>query len=356
MIRTAIVSGVVAAIGSATVWSADYTVSTVDFPNATGTSVLGINNLGQVVGSYTGTGGFIGARGFIMSDGVFTPVGATMPCRPNGRCNTGAFTVNDRGEIVGGFIADIDFPGLFVQFGNDSPTIVQPPGYPNTGLRLAGLNERNVVAGCYSTDQGDQIFTLSGTQLVTVQLPVANLVDACAMGLNNWNQLVGTYQTSDGQFHGFLKSGPVLSNLDVPAAWGAVSTTPLVINDFGTVAGTYELPNGETHGFVWRQGQFSALEFPGSSGQSAQPSAINDRGEIVGLYGVPATVYPFYEVKAFVYRNGQISKLTLPGDGAAGFVTINELGQIAGSYSPSGCGNTCTEVHGFLATPAPDKP
>src|SRR5262249_26468707 len=102
------------------------------------------------------------------------------------------------------------------------------------------------------------------------------------------------------------------------------------------------------------QGQFTTLDFPGAP--LTEPTAINNRGEIVGQYEVASSVFPFDEFRVFVYRNGQFSKVTLPGDGQSQTANINNRGEIVGTYLPSGCGNTCTEVHGFLAVPSSAVP
>ena len=69
------------------------TYITLDFPGASITSVSDINNLGQVVGTYSV--GTTEQRGFLYSGGVFTPIDV-----PGASVST-ARGINDAGQIVG---------------------------------------------------------------------------------------------------------------------------------------------------------------------------------------------------------------------------------------------------------------
>ena len=66
-----------------------YNLKTVDFPNATATSITGISDRGDIVGSYTDSNKK--THGFLLSDGVFT----TIDVREAG--NTMARGINARG-------------------------------------------------------------------------------------------------------------------------------------------------------------------------------------------------------------------------------------------------------------------
>ena len=342
-----IACAIVALGGTSTAWSLDYTVSTLDYPGSTSTTLLGINLFGRVVGTYSSPD-FLGGRGFTERLGVFTPVGDSMPCRPNGRCLTDVFRVNIRGEMAGTFSADADFPGVFLQSGN-TPVIVQPPGYPYTSTVLGGLNDRGALAGCYTDDTGtQQLFVQVADHFSVVPFGIPGSLGACATGINNMGQITGYYEDSVTS-HGFLKSAGRIITIDVPADWGAVLTRPAAINDRGTVVGTYETSDGTTRGFVWTDGQFSKIEAAEATAFPPIPTALNNRGEIVGYYGVTSPVYPFSEPRAFTLRAGTVT--TLPVTGASQAMAINDHGQIVGTYTASGCGNTCTAVHGFLAEP-----
>jgi probable HAF family extracellular repeat protein len=220
-------------------------------------------------------------------------------------------------------------------------------------VTLAGLNNWGMLAGCYTDETGtQQLFVQVGTHFSPVPFPLSGSLGACATGINNLGQLTGSYQDSVSS-HGFMKTGDRIITIDVPADWGALFTGLTAINDLGTLVGIYETSDGATHGFVWIEGQFSKMETPEATALSPIPTALNNRGEIVGYYGVTSTVYPFYELRAFVSRAGNFTTLPVPG-AIQPSPAINDRGEIVGSYTPSGCGNACTEVHGFLAEPVPE--
>jgi len=63
--------------------------------SADGTQAVGINNAGQIVGSYLDAGIF---HGFLLSGGTFTTIDVAAATH-----GTRAFGINDAGTIVGSF-------------------------------------------------------------------------------------------------------------------------------------------------------------------------------------------------------------------------------------------------------------
>ncbi len=81
------------------------TFATVDFPGAANTWAHGVNDAGQIVGSYDDSTGF--SHGFFLpSDNAFATVDA-------GQCGTQAEGINNSGQIVGGYLSP-DGPRGFV--------------------------------------------------------------------------------------------------------------------------------------------------------------------------------------------------------------------------------------------------
>jgi probable HAF family extracellular repeat protein len=69
----------------------------LNYPGATFTQALGLNNTGEVVGFYLDSASL--SHGFVYSGGVFTPVDD-----PNGIGTTVINGVNDSGDIVGFYV------------------------------------------------------------------------------------------------------------------------------------------------------------------------------------------------------------------------------------------------------------
>jgi uncharacterized membrane protein len=99
--------------------------------------------------------------------------------------------------------------------------------------------------------------------------------------------------------------------------------------------------------FVLDKGRFAAFDVPfGEFGGDSV--TINDRGQIAGsYYDDPAATC----LRGFLRdRNGRFTRIDFPAPGTTQLLDINNRGQIAGSYRPS-AGGTCSDavpLRGFL--------
>ena len=83
----------------------------------------------------------------------------------------------------------------------------------------------------------------------------------------------GAYILDDGEFRTFTLAA-------------AVSGGPSDINDRGDVVGPYTDAAGVQHGFrVDRRGCLVLVDYPGAPRSKNEALGINDRGQIVGVYG-----------------------------------------------------------------------
>jgi probable HAF family extracellular repeat protein len=73
----------------------DYT--TIDFPGAKGTNLMGINNRGQIVGGYVDASDI--QHGFLLSDGIYTTIDFPDSTKPG----NSLWSINDLGEAVGSY-------------------------------------------------------------------------------------------------------------------------------------------------------------------------------------------------------------------------------------------------------------
>jgi probable HAF family extracellular repeat protein len=208
---------------------------------------LGINKAGTVVGNDGNGNAFTLSRGRLQT---FIPLG--------GQSAT-AFGINDRGTIVGQVVEANATPG-FIRVNNNSFVTINAPSGPN----------------------------------------VVN-----AQGINNKGLVVGFYQGTDGQVHGFMlnakgvKTGtltgtaiadPTIPN--VPGEPGAtfVFSQVLGINDKGIAVGYYGDSTTSQHGFIYdtRTGQYTFLDDPSEAFNNGvevtQITGITNSGEITGFY------------------------------------------------------------------------
>ena len=111
--------------------------TTINYPGATDTAVLGINNSGQIVGSF---GDSTGEHGFMDAGSFFTVL--NYP----GAIHTDPYGINDSGQIVGTFY-DSTGQHFFVDTGGVFTTL----DYPGTiSTWASGINDSGQIVG-YAT-------------------------------------------------------------------------------------------------------------------------------------------------------------------------------------------------------------
>lgn len=245
----------------------------INFPDAASTFPATINDLGQVVGTYTEPGG---THGFLLSAGVFTTIDV-----PNATA-TGATGINNNGQIVGVF--------------NDS---------------------KNVSHG----------FSLSNGTFTTIDDPA---LPGGILGLFNsdFGLIVGSGLDSNGVTHGFLLNAGKFSSLDFP---GANSTQPLDVNFNGSeIVGSYSLPSFPAktiQGFTYINGVFKSVTFPKSA--STAVNGVNNTGELVGTYFLPDET----NANVFLLNGSTFTTNDVPGAVSTAAADLNDLGVIIGAFT-----------------------
>ena len=199
------------------------TFTTIEFPGCDATQVFGgINDRGQVVGTaYIGGGG----HAFLFDRGTFTIIDLPEPLHTHI-----AYDINNRGQVVGiysditgthGYLLDggkftpIDFPGAGVTFAfsiNDRGQVVGYAGVDGAFLFDRGtfstinhggdINNRGQIVGSYYDDTGSHGFVFDGDTFITIDFPGA--LETWAGGINDRGQIVGSYLDSNWETHGFL--------------------------------------------------------------------------------------------------------------------------------------------------------
>jgi probable HAF family extracellular repeat protein len=144
------------------------------------------------------------------------------------------------------------------------------------------------------------------------------------------------------QVRGFLLDRSRYVRLDVP---GAVTSQAFDINDRGQVVGYYGVAGGKVQGFLRdRSGDITTVDVPGAAG--TQPFDMYNRGQVVGLFldaapGADGTVPP-NTIHGFVWSKGSFRTIDVPGATGSGALDINDRGEIVGGYQ-----DAQGRTHGF---------
>jgi probable HAF family extracellular repeat protein len=114
------------------------TFTQIDFPGAEGTSVIGINRTGQIVGYFTAISG---DHGFLLDAGAFTQIDRL------GSSGTYAAGINNAGQnrfkIVGSF-----YEGDWHGFVRDTKGVITAINYPGAIFTIAsGINTKEQMVG-----------------------------------------------------------------------------------------------------------------------------------------------------------------------------------------------------------------
>ena len=262
--------GLVLALAPAA-WAGGYTFVDIDYPLSGAATTLndirGLNNRGQIVGSYT-----LGGRqyAFIKDGGTYS----TLNIRGT---NHFAWGINDNGQVVGQVVADNLWLGYIYNPTNSSYTTIKVPGSNSTVVY--GINDAGRVCGNYNMG-GIQFGFMHDLNLIDtwIYLKKGGATPTWAFGINDAGTTVGCY-TISGHDYGFTYYDGIFHDLNVP---GAQNTRAVGINDRGDIVGRYWNDGGTIYGFVYRDGKFETLAMP--EAEIVRVIGINNAGQIVGLY------------------------------------------------------------------------
>jgi probable HAF family extracellular repeat protein len=261
----------------------------IDVPNSTRTEAHGINGSGQIVGLFADAGG---GHGFLRDPNgtTFTPIDVTLPGYAVGGLANG---INDAGQIVGSY----DPGGYQAQRGflrepSGTVTAIMVPGYESSTVAYGINNSGQVVGyflwntGVYPYQRNTLGFLKVGGTYTTINAGAPGTTSSGAYGINNSGQIVGWFTDTSGN-HGYLRSaGGAFVTIDVPPAFVACCNTLAAgINDNGRIVGYYwrQEPGFHAHGYVREvDGTFGAIDVPGAT--DTWPLGINAKNEIVGYY------------------------------------------------------------------------
>jgi probable HAF family extracellular repeat protein len=235
--------------------------------------------------------GFPEFRAVLWKDGKAIDLGTL------GGNESSAFSVNDRGQVVGVAVNTIPDPFSFLA----------------TQLRAF------LWQGGAMQDLG----TLGGPE-------------AWALFVNERGQVAGFSLTNaaPNPTTGFPTQDPFLWENGTMLDLGTLGGTfgwPYSLNNRGEVVGPSNLSGDLTfHPFLWDRGVLTDLGTLG--GDNGQANSVSDAGEIVGKADLPGPLPQTHD--AFLWKNGVMTDLgTQDGDPCSNALNINSKGQIVGGSS-----------------------
>jgi len=227
-----------------------------------------INLSGEVVGSAQITTGF--SHAFLWNGGKMTDLSTTALSSLGSASVAG---INNSGQIAGTF----GHNPLAQPFLDSNGTITQLPlpGYasasPATGCSATAINNNGMVlGGC--DDANSYLHGVVWQNGTPTDLGTLGGPQTGAAAISNLGQVVGFSQTSTDADHGFLWSNGKMTDL-------GLNFFPAAINDNGVIVGGDEIYSGGT------LQNLNNLIPAGSGDQISSAVAINDNGQIVATSG-----------------------------------------------------------------------
>jgi hypothetical protein len=237
-----------------------YNYTPINVPGSTSTTALGLNNSGQIVGSYTDA---TGTHGFLDTNNAFT----TLSFLPTG--------INNVGQIVGyssnGVVLDT----------NGAITNIAAPGFasPNrTGdfaPPLARINDLGQIAGSYLNQQyNPQAFVYSNGAFTFLPISVDSTV--VTKSINNAGQILVTATFGFGNPNAYVYQNGSYDTVSQNVQRG------VGINNTGEIV-TAPIPAVD----VFQNGALTGYFFPPYVG----PYDLNDSGQLLfaTVLATPAT-------------------------------------------------------------------
>jgi len=261
----------------------DGTITIVDVPGAADSFAVAMGSDGTIVGNYineTGKGYF---RGFVRSpDGQYADLIA-----PHGARDTGLSSLSKAGWIAGTGQGHVGFFGFL----RDPKGHYTEFGYQLQVLQVQCANAGNTTAGAIYDQTGHGfVRTPDGT---LTQFDPSGGWDTNVSAINDAGTAVGSsfFSSGNGGFGFTRASDGTISKFVVPG--GAVQyTVPMSINKSGVIAGESQNKNGGQDGFIRApDGKITRIDVPG--GTHTRIVSINDKGQVAGSFTANGIVMGF---------------------------------------------------------------
>jgi hypothetical protein len=246
--------------------------ATVNGPKgSTYNEFLGINNRTEIVGYAGGVGSY-----------EFHPGNQVEIERYPGSVNTELTSLNNQ-NVVAGWYEDTNGKIFGLTEWQGVWTTYLDPHAGDRATRIRGINDSTDIVGYYENREGvDHAFASRAARKFRTLFRSSK--NSVATAINDRGQIVGWETVASGATEGWLLEGKRFTNLVYP---GAVLTQPLGTNGSDEIVGSYEDTSGNTHGFILTKPliapHWQEFDEPHASGETIL-SGISDRDDLVGYY------------------------------------------------------------------------
>jgi hypothetical protein len=259
----------------------DYQVRAVDFPGATNTFIFALNDAGHFVGAEIDS---TGANHAIFDDGRQLQL-LELSGAASANLGSLAFSINNLGDIAGAFTDTGGVQHGYLRHANGTLTQIDFPGA--SGTQAFGVNDRETVIGIYTDAQNNaHAFLLRAGQYRNVDLPGGSSTTTTPLSINDLGEIVGEYVTTP------LTNG--FGYLQQPDGSFALTTAPgsvpegtffISINNRQQILGAFADSGGVQHNFLKTGSVYRPFDLPARLGASfVSAQTVNDRDGIVGYY------------------------------------------------------------------------
>jgi hypothetical protein len=246
---------------------------------------------GTVTGNYVDSN--VASHGFALN--IFTSTGVAFEAPDAGKAyNQGTFPVgiNDvSGEITGYYGDSSSVYHGFVREANGKITEFDAPSA--TGTLPTGLNNFGVVTGFFYDSNGNQhgFVRKANGAIQTFDPPGSTATFPYAIndnGVVTGTFTTGSFATLNMVYQGFSRGEAGTIHTWEAAGAGSLEgqgTVANSLNVWGTIVGTFDDSSGDRHGFLRKAtGAFTQIDAPGQGASGTILTSINFFGQSVGLY------------------------------------------------------------------------
>lgn len=195
--------------------------------------------------------------------------------------------------------------------GNDSSVVVP-------------FNALDQIAGAANTASFDGYYAFFHDGATLYDIGTLDGPDSQTFALNDAGQVVGYSNAPDFELHAF--SWTRSTGIVDLGTLGGPESVAVDVNDLGQVVGGSTTNLGELRAFSWTQG--GGLVNLGTLGGGSQAVAINDAGQILGMFSSDASNSDF---RVFLWTpDDGMSDLGMLGDTGASAALLTQAGQVVG--------------------------